>query len=109
MKEKLATAAMRDHILIEIKRLAEANGSQAPGLQTFQAATGIRVADWLGKYWARWGDAIAEAGFAPNKLKGRLNADAVLRSLAIATRHYGRMPSNAELRLYGRANPRRPT
>jgi hypothetical protein len=96
---------MRDQILSEIKRLAEANGGQAPGRQAFLAATGIREADWLGRYWARWGDAVAEAGFAPNELQGRLSADAVLRQLATAARHYGRMPSEAELRLYGRANP----
>lgn len=37
---------MRDYILSEIKRLADANGGRAPGKQAFQTATGIREADW---------------------------------------------------------------
>jgi len=96
---------MRDQILSEIKRLAEASGGQAPGRQAFRAATGIREADWLGRYWASWGDAIAEAGFTPNELQRRLDADSVLEHLAVATRHYGRAPSEAQLRMYSRSNP----
>ncbi len=96
---------MRDHILSEIKRLGEANGGRAPGRQAFQAATGIRETEWSGRYWARWGDAVAEAGFEPNALQRRSNVDTLLEHLAVAARHYGRAPSEAELRMYGRANP----
>jgi len=96
---------MRDHILSEIKRLAEANGGRTPGRQAFRVATGIRETEWSGRYWARWGDAVAEAGFARNELQGRSDPAAMLEQLAVAARHYGRAPSEAELRMYGRANP----
>lgn len=96
---------MRDHILSEIKRLADANGGRAPGKQAFQTATGIREADWYGRYWARWGDAVAEAGCTPNELNRRSDVDTLLEHLAVAARHYGRAPTEGELRMYGRANP----
>ena len=35
-----------------------------------------------GRYWVRWNEAIAEAGFSPNRLTARRPDDAVLGSLA---------------------------
>jgi hypothetical protein len=56
---------MREKILEEIRRLAEANDGQPPGSNTVENATGIQRHDWRGKYWAKWSDAITEAGFKP--------------------------------------------
>jgi len=95
---------MRQHILDEIKRLAKANGGTAPGKQLFERLTGISRATWLGVYWARWGDALIEAGFEPKQLQGRESLDRIFEGLAQAIRHYGRMPSEAELRMYRRSN-----
>lgn len=53
---------MRGHIISEIQRLAAEAGGQAPGSQAFVKATGITETKWRGKYWARWGDALIEAG-----------------------------------------------
>lgn len=96
---------MRDHILAEIKRVASEAGGAAPGKRTFEAATGIRESDWLGRYWARWGDAVADAGLTPNTLQAALGRETLLEQLAIAVRQVGHAPTKPELRLYARSKP----
>ena len=49
------------HILAEITRTAKANKGVPLGVRRFYAETGVKVTDWLGKYWSKWGDAISEA------------------------------------------------
>jgi hypothetical protein len=89
-------ALMRERILSEIRRLAEANGGKPPGRRLFETATGIRESAWFGVYWPRWGDALSEAGLAPNAYNQRLDEDYVLTKLASACRHYGRVPAFKE-------------
>lgn len=96
---------MRERILSEIKRLAAASAGKAPGRLAFEAETGIRVHEWYGVYWARWGDAVAEAGLSPNVMQKRLDRDAMLREIAQAARHFGKVPTYGELRIYGRSQP----
>lgn len=96
---------MRERILSEIKRLAAENGGKALGRQAFEAATGIRHHEWYGVYWARWGDAVAEAGLSPNVMQKRLDRDVMLREIAHAARHFGKVPTHGELRIYGRGKP----
>jgi hypothetical protein len=55
-------------IITEIQRVAAANGGVAPGWRKLAATTGIKYADWCGVHWARWNDALREAGLAPNQL-----------------------------------------
>ena len=93
---------MRDQILNEIRRLAAANGGQAPGVHAFETATGITEGTWRGKYWARWSDALAEAGYAANKFQGRSEADHILTSFIEAARHYKRLPTIMEIRMFKR-------
>lgn len=52
-------------ILQEIKRTTEANGGRPLPKITFEARTGIRRYEWFGVYWARWSDALREAGCLP--------------------------------------------
>jgi hypothetical protein len=59
----------KDFILAEIRRTAEQNGGAPLGRAKFAKATGIKEADWYGKYWSRWGDALREAGYQPNELQ----------------------------------------
>ena len=95
---------MRGRIIAEIRRLAEANEGQPPGCQIFEAETGIRYAEWYGIHWARWRDALTEAGYAPNTIQTKLDADAVLQKVVEAYRHFGRVARDGELRLYGRSH-----
>ena len=89
----------RAYILAEIRRTAEANGGAPLGRARFASETGIRESDWSGRYWARWNDALAEAGFPPNQLQARYADHDVLAALVTEIRRLGRMPTHAELRL----------
>jgi hypothetical protein len=50
------------YILQEIKRTTQANGGTPLRKIEFESETGIKPYDWLGVYWARWSDALREAG-----------------------------------------------
>lgn len=88
---------MRDLILREIKRLAGANGGKAPGVGTFTKETGIGQQQWRGVHWARWGDALREAGFEANTLTPKLDSDGILLKLAELTRAQGSLPTKPEV------------
>lgn len=70
----------------------------------FAAETGIRDRDWLGRFWARWSDALADAGFPPNEYQRRFDDDEVLAKLVEEIRRLGRMPTVAEMGLRRRAD-----
>lgn len=86
-------------ILSEIQRSAAANGDRPLGKERFFAETGIKKSDWFGRYWARWGDAVREAGFVPNSLQSALDTDSLLLAVADLTRELGRFPVDGDLRL----------
>jgi hypothetical protein len=92
----------RDHILAEIRRTARENGGKPLGRQRFFAETGIKQSHWCGIYWARWRDAVAEAGYEPNKLQGAYNERVLLQHYADLIRELGRFPVSAEVRLKAR-------
>ena len=91
-------------VIIEaIRRTAAANGGKPLGRERFAQETGIRQSDWLGRYWARWGDAVAEAGYTPNALQRQKLDDSELLAVIVAeVRRTGRIPTNAELRIRAR-------
>jgi hypothetical protein len=92
------------HILDEIKRTAAANGGVALGEARFEAETGIKRRDWYGIHWARWGDAIQEAGLAPNQLNTAFEGAKLLDSYARYAQELGHLPTAGELRLKRRAD-----
>ena len=49
-------------ILREIKRTTQANGGKPLQQIQFESETGIKRYVWFGVYWARWSDALREAG-----------------------------------------------
>ena len=95
----------KQHILEEIRRTAKANGGKALGRERFSRETGIAEGHWSGRYWARWSDAVKEAGLAPNQMNAQLDADTILGQLAGFTRELGRFPVSAEMRMRKRADP----
>jgi len=100
---------VKQHILSEIQRLAKVNDGRAPGQKLFEKETGIAPHQWLGKFWARWGDALNEAGFEANKWTERLDSNQVLLGVIEACRHYGKLPTKGELGIYRKSNPSLPS
>lgn len=95
-------------ILAEIQRTAAANGGVPLGLERFYQETGIRSADWKGKIWARWGDAVREAGLEPNTLVAATDEAELLERYAAFVRELGRLPVISEMRLRKRTDPALP-
>jgi hypothetical protein len=85
----------RQHIISEIRRTAI--DGKPLGSQAFFTTTGIKAHDWRGKYWARWGDALIEAGFTPNVWIARVDESHIFQSLAAFTRKLGRFPTLSEM------------
>jgi hypothetical protein len=100
---------MRDLILSEIRRLAATNDGRPPGEMLFTRETSIAAHQWRGKFWARWGDALVEAGYRPNDWTGRLDSGAILAGVIAACRHFGRLPTKDEIKIYRKSVPSIPT
>jgi hypothetical protein len=83
----------REFILKEIKRTAEANGGKPLGHKSFADETGINEYEWKGKIWARWSDAVREAGYSPNELRTAFGDDYFLEQLALFIRDLGHFPA----------------
>lgn len=98
----------KEHILHEIQRTAEANGRVPLGVRAFLRETGIKEADWKGKHWVRWSDAVREAGFEPNKLRVAYDENLLIEKFISVMREVGRFPVVAELRMKGRTDPSLP-
>lgn len=95
----------KEHILQEIQRTAKANGGKPLGRGRFFSETGIKESDWLGKYWARWSEAVREAGFAPNQLQGSYDITILIEKYVELVRELGRLPVPSEMRLKTRSDP----
>ena len=100
---------LQQTIIAEIKRLAQENAGRPLGRRAFEQETGIREGEWLGVFWARWSDALREAGFSANQMQGRADRDQLLKKLAQSCNHYGRMPTVAEYELFRTQNPSFPS
>ena len=99
----------KEHILAEIRRTAEANGGKPLGISRFFQETGIRRSDWHGKIWARWGDALLEAGFKPNVLQSAYSDEFVLKRLISLIRELEKYPTMAEIKIKARSDPEFPS
>lgn len=99
----------KQHILDEIRRTANANGGKALGHREFGNLTGIKEQDWSGRYWARWSDAVREAGLEPNAMTVAYPDDAMMEKLAQLARQLGRFPVWSEVALARRQDATFPT
>ena len=95
----------KDSILREIRRTAEANGGRPLGWRRFLTETGIRETDWLGTHWARWNDAVREAGFLPNRLQQPYEKDVLLDKRAMLALELGRLPNRGDSRFRAARDP----
>ncbi|MBA2621442.1 MAG: GIY-YIG nuclease family protein [Acidobacteria bacterium] len=89
----------KDYIINEIIRTAQENSGKPLGKQRFASETGINESAWYGVYWARWGDAIKEAGFEPNTFRLPYDTEFLLINLINLIREFGRFPTNPEILL----------
>jgi hypothetical protein len=95
----------KQHILNEIQRTARENGGPPLGVDRFSQETGIKHDDWFGKYWARWSDAVKEAGLVPNKWSTEgYPEDVLLEKYAGLVREHGKPPSRGEIGLKRRTD-----
>jgi hypothetical protein len=94
----------KTHILQEIKRTAEANDGKPLGQGRFENETGIKKTDWYGKFWARWNDALREAGLSANQLQAAYGKNELLDKYAQYVLELGRLHSSGDLRLKTRSD-----
>lgn len=97
-------APTKQFILHEIARTARENGGVTLGTRAFARVTGIKESDWKGKIWARWSDAIREAGFQPNQMTTAFDESRILESFIGLMRELGRFPVRAEIQLKKRSD-----
>ncbi len=93
------------HFIAEIQRTAVENSGVPLGSARFEAETGIKNADWFGVHWARWGDALREAGFEANQMQSAFDKDHLLKKLAELALELGRIPVRGDLKLKRRNDP----
>src|SRR5439155_5672728 len=68
----------------------------------FTTVTGIKQSDWYGRFWARWGDAVREAGHQPQERKVAYERSKLLDHLRNLVVKLGHFPTYAEWRLEGK-------
>ena len=104
------TAAMdKQFIIAEIKRTAATNGGKPHGARRFATETGIKYSDWFGVHWARWGDALREAGLVANEFNSGYDAAELLGKYADLALELGRLPSGGDVRLKARGDSEFPS
>jgi hypothetical protein len=89
----------KNHILSEIKRTAKENGGIPLGMGRFEKETGIKKADWEGKYWSKWSDAVRAAGYEPNKKQGAYDKEFLIKELICLIREIRKFPTGPEIKL----------
>lgn len=95
-------AISREEVLTEIRKFVATNDGEIPGERTFVAATRMKQSAWKGKYWARWTDAVREAGYDPNAMMQKIPDEDILEQLAGFITKLGYFPVRDEINVYAR-------
>jgi Meiotically up-regulated gene 113 len=99
----------KEYLLQEIARLAALDGGIPPGQIKFASATGIGSHKWRGVYWARWGDALTEAGFLPKEWSFKLDSNSLLTTIASIVLEQRKLPTKSELEMLRQQGTNLPT
>jgi Meiotically up-regulated gene 113 len=99
----------KEYLLQEIARLAALDGGTPPGQTKFSSATGIETHKWRGVYWARWGDALTEAGFSPKEWNSKLDSNSLLTTIASIVLEQRKLPTKSEFEILRRQGANLPT
>lgn len=91
-------------IIDEILKTAQENGGKPLGQERFFRETGIGPAQWLGRYWMRWSEALIECGFEPNKYTTSYTDEYILEKYALLIRELRRVPIKLELKAKARSD-----
>lgn len=86
-------------IINQIQKTAITNNGAPLGKLRFLNQTGIKETDWRGIHWAKWSDALIEAGFSPNKKQGAYDEGYLMEKYAVYTLELGHAPTSPELQL----------
>lgn len=89
----------KEHIIKEIHRTTKENNGIPLGMARFEKEIGIKKSDWFGKYWARWNDAIKEAGYEPNKMQSGYDENWLIEQMISLVRELKRFPSGGDIRM----------
>ena len=92
----------REEIISEIRRFAAANHGRVPGATAFASATRIKESAWRGRYWARWTDAVREAGLEPSEWNQKIPEDDIVRQLADYIASIDHFPTRDEINVHAR-------
>ncbi|MBI3812548.1 MAG: GIY-YIG nuclease family protein [Nitrospirae bacterium] len=95
----------KQHILDEIRRTGKANGGKPLGREKFESETGIKISDWYPGYWLRWGDALLEAGFSPNKMAIAYEESKLVEKYVGLIHELGHFPVEGEIRRKSKQDP----
>ncbi len=95
----------REEILLEIRKYVVDHAGEVPGERTFEAATRIKSWSWKGRIWARWTDAVREAGFDPNVLQQKIPDEELIAKLAEFVSSLDHFPIRDEINVHARSAP----
>jgi hypothetical protein len=97
----------KEEILEEIQRTTRENHGSPLGAARFEKETAINSYDW-GRHWARFGDAVREAGFEPNQFRGPLPDELFITKIIGLSRKLGKFPTFRDILVEKTSDPALP-
>lgn len=86
----------KQDIIKIIQKIAKENGGKPLGIARFEKESNITQYEWK-KYWARFGDALTEAGFEPNQMQGAYSDKFIIEKIISIMRKLNKFPTRDEL------------